>query len=149
VLAKSDAEWTYEDGEVIVTEGEDTTEMFVIQRGAVRVTKRVGVGDVELALLERGNFFGEMSLLESLPRHATCRAVGRTTVLAIRSGDLLMKIRRDPTFAFEMLQRMSRRIRFLNDQVVALLERGQLSPERLAAVVNQSEFSQGAEVPPP
>lgn len=141
MLARNDSEWTYEDGEVIVAEGEDTTEMFVIQQGAVRVTKKVGDADVVLATLERGNFFGEMSLLESLPRHATCRALGRTSVLAIRSGELLVTIRRDPTFAFEMLQRMSRRIRFLNEQVVGLLERGQLSTERLRTVVAESEFA--------
>ena len=48
-----------------------------------------------------------LALLQSLPRIATVRAVGRTRLVAIRSGELLMKIRRDPTFAFELLQRMS------------------------------------------
>jgi len=144
VLARSDVEWTYDDGEVIFAEGEDTSEMFVIQAGAVRVTKRVGDREIELATLQRGDFFGEMSLLESLPRHATCTAVGRTMVLVVRSGELLVKIRRDPTFAFEMLQRMSRRIRQLNDGIVSLLQDDRLSADGLRSVALLSEYG-----PPP
>ena len=114
-------ERTYEDGDLIVSEGEAGTEMFIIQSGRVAVTKKTADGDVHLAILERGDFFGEMSLLESLPRSATVRAVGPTKLLAIRSGELLMKIRRDPTFAFELLQRMSGRIRVLDEEIARLV----------------------------
>jgi len=107
----------FEDGDLIVAEGDTGTEMFVIQSGRVAVTKKADEGEIHLATLERGDFFGEMSLLESLPRSATVRAVGKTRLLAIHSGQLLMKIRRDPTFAFELLQRMSSRIRALDEQL--------------------------------
>jgi CRP-like cAMP-binding protein len=113
-------ERTYEDGDLIVSEGETGAEMFVIQSGRVAVTKKTAEGDLLLATLERGDFFGEMSLLESQPRSATVRAVGPTKLLAIRSGELLMKIRRDPTFAFELLQRMSGRIRVLDEEITRL-----------------------------
>ena len=113
-------ERTYEDGEVIVSEGEAGAEMFIIQSGRVAVSKKTADGDLHLATLERGDFFGEMSLLESQPRNATVRAVGPTKLLAIRSGELLMKIRRDPTFAFELLQRMSGRIRLLDEEIARL-----------------------------
>lgn len=119
-MATFDDERTYEDGDIIVAEGDPGTEMFVIQSGRVRVTKKAPGGEVVLATLDRGDFFGEMSLLESLPRIATVRAVGRTRLVAIRSGELLMKIRRDPTFAFELLQRMSARVRALDEQVARL-----------------------------
>jgi CRP/FNR family transcriptional regulator, cyclic AMP receptor protein len=69
-------------------------------------------------LLDRGSFFGEMSLLEGLPRSATARAIGKTTLLVLRPGSLLLQIRRDPTFAFELLQQLSGRIRELNDKLV-------------------------------
>jgi CRP-like cAMP-binding protein len=109
---------TFDDGEVVVREGEDTREMFVIRSGRIEILKRVGGHDVRLATLERGSFFGEMSLLEGLPRSATARAIGKTTLLVLRPGSLLVQIRRDPTFAFELLQQMSRRIRDLNDKLV-------------------------------
>jgi CRP-like cAMP-binding protein len=59
-----------------------------------------------------------MSLLEGLPRSATARAVGTAKLLVLRPGSLLLLIRRDPTFAFEMLQQMSSRIRELNEKLV-------------------------------
>jgi CRP/FNR family cyclic AMP-dependent transcriptional regulator len=111
----------YADGEAIVREGESGREMYVIRRGSVEVIKSLGGRTVVLATLERGSFFGEMSLLESQPRSATVRAKGDTEVLVIEPGTLLLKIRRDPTFAFEMLQHMSRRIRDLDDQLMAVL----------------------------
>jgi CRP-like cAMP-binding protein len=115
-------ERTYADGECIVEEGDHTRDMFVIQNGRVRISKRVGEREIELAMLERGDFFGEMSLLESLPRDATARAMGETQLLVISAGALLVRMRRDPTFAFEMLHRLSGRVRVLNARLVGLLD---------------------------
>ena len=109
---------SFADGDIIVREGEETREMFVIQRGAVEIVKQVGGHEVRLALLSRGAFFGEMSLLEGLPRSADARACGATPLVVFRPGSLLLQIRRDPTFAFELLQQMSRRVRELNDKLV-------------------------------
>lgn len=108
----------FKDGEIIVREGEQAQDMFVIRSGRVEIFRSVGGHDVRLSILERGSFFGEMSLLEGLPRSATARAIGDTSLLVLRSGSLLLQIRRNPTFAFEMLQQMSRRIRELNDKLV-------------------------------
>jgi CRP/FNR family transcriptional regulator, cyclic AMP receptor protein len=118
---------TFEDGEIIEREGDETRDMYVVQQGTVEVVKQIEGEQVLLAVLERGSFFREMSLLESLPRSATVRAKGQTKLLAIRAGSLLLKIRRDPTFAFELLQQMSGRIRKLNDQLVENLRRSGLT----------------------
>jgi CRP-like cAMP-binding protein len=109
---------TFHDGEVVVREGEETREMFIIREGRIEILKQVGGHEVRLAILERGSFFGEMSLLEGLPRSATARAIGKTELVVLRPGSLLVQIRRDPTFAFELLQQMSRRVRELNDKLV-------------------------------
>ncbi|MCK6535295.1 MAG: cyclic nucleotide-binding domain-containing protein [Polyangiaceae bacterium] len=115
-------ERAYGDGECIVEEGDHSRDMFVIQSGRVRITKKVGEREVELATLERGDFFGEMSLLESLPRDASAHALGETQLLVISAGSLLVRMRRDPTFAFEMLHRLSGRVRLLNARLVGLLD---------------------------
>ena len=121
---------TYRDGEHIFRQGEPGEEMFIIQDGEVEIVFEGEDGDViQLATLERGDFFGEMSLLESQPRSATVRAVGPTKLLAIRSGELLMKIRRDPTFAFELLQRMSGRIRVLDEEIARLSSQSGSQPQ--------------------
>ena len=133
-------ERTYAAGDVIFAEGDQSTEMFIVQEGRVQVTKRVAGGDLFLATLERGDFFGEMGLLDSQPRHATCSALVPTRLLALRSGDLLIKLRRDPTFALEMLQSMSRRIRHLNEQVAKLTDDQQVSRQQLDHLLALAEY---------
>ncbi len=118
--SRMDYEETYRDGEVIVREGDETREMYVIQSGEVVATKKMEGREMALVRLGRGKFFGEMSLLESMPRSATIRAVGDTKLLVIKPGSLLLKIRRNPTFAFEMLQHMSKRIRNTTEQLKKL-----------------------------
>jgi len=133
-------ERTYAAGDVIFAEGDQSTEMFIVQEGKVQVTKKVAGGDLFLATLERGDFFGEMGLLDSQPRHATCSALVPTRLLALRSGDLLIKLRRDPTFALEMLQSMSRRIRHLNEQVARLTDDQQISRQQLDQLLAHAEY---------
>ena len=125
---------SYQDGELIVAEGDDTRDMFVIQSGAVRISKQVGERAMELATLRQGDFFGEMSLLESLPRDASAHAIGRTDLLVVSAGALLVRMRRDPTFAFEMLHRLSGRVRSLNARLVQLLAKTDLTEEDLATL---------------
>jgi CRP-like cAMP-binding protein len=118
----TECEREYQDGEVICREGDSGCDMFVIRSGAVRITKTSQHGQVDLALLEKGNFFGEMSLLEGLPRDATARAAGCTRVVVISAGALLVRLRRDPTFALELLHRLSGRVRSLNLRLLRALE---------------------------
>jgi CRP-like cAMP-binding protein len=118
---KSHEVQSFVDGEFVFHEGDTSTEMFVIRFGRIEIVKFVGGHPIRLALLERGNFFGEMSLLEGLPRSATARAIGDTQLLVLRPGSLLLQIRRDPTFAFELLQQLSGRIRDLNEKLVLKL----------------------------
>lgn len=116
---QTESEWSLTDGAYLFREGETGNEMFVIQEGSVRITARAGDDDeILLATLGRGDFLGEMSLLEGLPRSADARAVGPTQVLVIGQGGLLMRIRRDPTFAFELMKRLSGRVRSLNTRLI-------------------------------
>jgi CRP/FNR family cyclic AMP-dependent transcriptional regulator len=120
---------SYADAELICREGESSSEMFVIQSGSVRIFKARAPGsgrpsqgpEIELAVLHKGDFFGEMSLLEGLPRDASAQAVGSADVLVMTPGALLVRLRRDPTFAFELLRRLSGRVRSLNARLVAAL----------------------------
>ena len=62
-------------GEIIFREGDLGTEMYIISEGKVEILNRLGEDDRVLAVLEKGDFFGEMSVLEDLPRAATARPV--------------------------------------------------------------------------
>ena len=134
-------ERTYEPGDVIFSEGDAGTEMFIVQEGKAVITKNVAGRDVFLAVLERGEFFGEMALLESRPRQATCCALVRTRIVAIKSGELLIKLRRDPTLALEMLQTMSRRIRYMNAQLDELMQSEMVSRQDLEKLLAKYEYA--------
>ena len=97
--------------------GDHGAEMYVIQSGRVRITKQMGGREVVLGDLGPGDFFGEMSLLESLPRDADAVAIGETKLLVLNAGSLLVRLRRDPTFALEMLHSLSGRVRTLNAEL--------------------------------
>ena len=108
--------------EVILREGDTTSrEMYIIQEGEVRVTKMIAGNDTELVTMGKGDFFGEMSLLESEARPATIVAIKPTKCLVIQAGGLLVRLRRDPTLAFEMLQKMSARIRNMTEKLGEVL----------------------------
>lgn len=70
-------------GERIVTQDETGLCMYVILTGSVRVHTKAGDKEVELAILDKGDFFGELSLVDDGPRSATVDAVGETHVLRI------------------------------------------------------------------
>ena len=120
VARLSERELKYADGAYLFREGDSGTEMFVIQEGEIRITKKAGHKELDVATLRRGDFFGEMALLEGMPRDADARAVGPTHVLTIGQGGLLLRIRRDPTFALELLNRLSGRVRERNAQIARL-----------------------------
>ena len=112
-----DSERTVEAGEAVFRHGDKGSELFVIQSGTVEISRGQGEHRNVLATLRQGAFFGEMSVLESMPRDADAVAVTRTELLVITQGGLLVRLRRDPSFAVEMLHRLSGRVRSLNRQV--------------------------------
>jgi hypothetical protein len=60
-------------------------------------------------------------------------------MLILQPGGFLLKIRRDPTFAFEMLQQLSLRIKVSNERVLGLIHKGGISHEMAQEVLNSIE----------
>ena len=112
-----------EAGELILAQGDEDENMFIVQSGCVEIRHHVGEQIVVHGRVERGDFFGEMSLLESQPRVADVVAVEPTVLVELGAGALLLRIRRDPTLAVEMLQKLSRRIRDLNEKLAGVTTR--------------------------
>lgn len=113
----------FEDGELIFEEGETGRDLYIVQDGTVKILKKVNNAQIEIAEFSKGDFFGDMALLQSLPRYASAQASGRVRLLILKPAGFLLKIRRDPTFAFEMLQQMSFRVKVSNDRVMEILNR--------------------------
>lgn len=108
----------YTNGEIIVRQGESGDCMYEILEGKVEVIEESREQPVQLAVLSKGDFFGEMAVFEREVRSATVRAVGDVRALTIDRKNLLRRISEDPSLAFRILEKMSHRIRDLNKKLV-------------------------------
>ena len=108
----------YQSGEIIVRQGEAGDCMYFVQSGKVEVIKESEGREVKLAELGPGEFFGEMALFEKDVRSATVRPLGEVRVLSVDKKMFLRKIHDDPSLAFRVMQKMSRRIRELDDELI-------------------------------
>jgi CRP/FNR family transcriptional regulator, cyclic AMP receptor protein len=107
----------YQDGDVIVRQGDPGDSMFVVQQGQVEVVSEREGSEFRLALLGEGEFFGEMAIFERKPRSATVRAKGQARVLSIDKKNFLSRVHDDPSIAYRLVQTMSRRIRDLDEEL--------------------------------
>jgi len=110
----------YEDGEIIIRQGDAGQCMYEIQNGKVEVLQERKGKEVSLATLKKGDFFGEMAIFEKEIRSATIRALGKARILTIDRRILLRRVSEDPSLALRILEKMSNRIRELDDELVKL-----------------------------
>ena len=110
----------YRPGEVIVRQGDVGDCMYVIQSGKVEVVLEKEGKEIRLAELGEGEFFGEMALFEKDVRSATVRPLGEVRVLTVDKKMFLRKIHDDPSLAFTIMQKMSRRIRELDRELMRI-----------------------------
>ncbi|MGZ4188321.1 MAG: cyclic nucleotide-binding domain-containing protein [Actinomycetota bacterium] len=89
----------FDDGEVIVPEGEEGVGFYFIAEGRARV-ERAGQ---EVAMLGPGDFFGEVSLLEGTARNATVVASGPVTCIGILRSFFRPLLARNPRLALRIL----------------------------------------------
>lgn len=125
----------FQDGDCIFEEGDTGRDLYIVQSGAVSVVKKTSADPIFIAEFTKGDFFGDMALLQSIPRYASAYAKGTTRLLVLKPAGFLLKIRRDPTFAFEMLQQMSLRIKVTNDRLVELVQKFQIPREQVHEVL--------------
>ena len=108
--------------ETVVLEGDDSVQaLYLIASGSVQVYM-TGVDGREtiLSFLERGDFFGEMSLIDGEPRSASVRTVTDAQLLIIHRESFLTLIRQSPEIAMGLLSEMSKRLRKANRQIGSL-----------------------------
>ena len=109
-----DAQLNFSAGDRIFVQGELGTEMFIIQEGEVEIIKHIGGESHVLSHLERGDFFGEMAILEALPRTADAVAVTDVRVVAINGSRFDEMLRRNPEVAVRIIRKYSKRLREAN-----------------------------------
>ncbi len=124
-LARVAVKKTYPKDNVIFFEQDEGDSLFIISHGSVKIAKISDEGkEVILAILGPGEFFGDMSLLDGLPRSATVIAVEETAVSSIRRREFISLINESPLMAVKLLSVLSQRLRDANSKIgnLALLD---------------------------
>ena len=119
-MKRSELGKVFNDGEAIIRQGDVGDFMYEILDGQVEVLQEKDGEEVRLAVLGKGDFFGEMAIFEREKRSATIRARGQVRVLTVDKKILLRRISEDPSLALRILGRMSHRIREMDDELVRL-----------------------------
>jgi CRP-like cAMP-binding protein len=111
-------------GNVVIREGESGNKLYVLLSGEARVVKAYGTDhECELARVRAGDFFGEMCLLETLPRVATVQTVTPAILLRLSSMAFLELYETRPDqhsiLILNLARDLSRRLRRLDDAFAA------------------------------
>lgn len=109
------------EGRVVFNEGDQGSQMYVIIDGEIEIVKRTSLETSKtLTTLKNGDIFGEMALIDALPRSATAIAKRQGKLLVIDEPLFYSLARNNADFAFKMIKVLSERIRKSNDTISRL-----------------------------
>jgi CRP-like cAMP-binding protein len=111
----------YDDNQTIFCEHEPGKELYIIQSGKVKISKIVNHNEVMLAVLETGDIFGEMAILDNKPRSASAVAFGEVGVLAINKANFEGMVKAQPQLATKLITLLSERIWIAYKQLANLM----------------------------
>jgi len=113
----------YQPGDVLFREGEAGDVMYVIQTGAVRITKNVGGDEKPLAVLGAGEFLGELAILNGKPRTATATVLEPTRCLVIEAKTLESMVARNAEIALRLIKKLAKRLDSADTLIEILMHR--------------------------
>ncbi len=110
-------------GTVLFREGDAGAEMYVVSRGKVAISARVGAVEKVLSTLGQGEFFGEMSILNDAPRSATATCLEDSLLLVVDARTFEAMVRASAEVAVRMIRTMAARLAEADRQIENLLLR--------------------------
>ncbi len=113
---------SYAAGSVVCREGDLEDIFYIIQDGKVAFTKKTTDGEQFLGLKGRGEFFGELGVLDRAPRAATVHAISDCCLIEIREEVLDQIITRNPSVARAIMRGLTRSVRDTDKITIAELQ---------------------------
>jgi CRP/FNR family cyclic AMP-dependent transcriptional regulator len=113
----------YSPGAAICREGEEGEEMYIIQAGKVRVSKRFGGKTHVISVLEKGDFFGEMAIVNRIQRTATVTAIDDVELLVFDREGLQNMIARNTKIALTIIDKLCRRLQTAHLKIQHLVKK--------------------------
>lgn len=116
----------YKEEAIIFNEGEKGDAFYVVLKGSVRISTVIpGVGEEALAVLKKGNYFGEMALIDNAPRSAAAVANEDTVLLKITDANFKNLLVNDRKLAYKLLwglvKTFSKRLRETDNKLKNIL----------------------------
>lgn len=130
-------------GEAIIRENEMGECAYLIEKGKVEITKERNGKQAHIAYLDAGMTFGEMSMVDDLPRSATVTAVEETMVREVHRDNLYEMLKSNPDTMSKLLKGIFERLRIANTTIARLKD------EVKAAEARAGELKLPAGVPQP
>ncbi len=115
----------YAKNTVLVTEGDESTHLYIIHKGTASAYLNNDDGrQVNLNYMHDGDYFGELSLLDGKPRSASVITVTDCEIMLVSRVSVIELLRTYPEFTMQLLTELTRRVRELTDSVkdLALLD---------------------------
>ncbi|MAG14009.1 MAG: cAMP-binding protein [Spirochaetales bacterium] len=151
-LGESADEFTrsYPQDSMIFSEAEPGHELYIIQKGSVKITKIINDNEVLLALLKAGDIFGEMALLEDKPRTASAIAHEDAVLLAVNKANFKRMVSTQPQMITRLTQILSERLWFIykqlsntqiSDPLGRMFDRLYIELERLRVPLNTDSYT--------
>lgn len=108
----------FNSGQVIFHYGDPGGLLYIISKGKVKITHSTPDGqEAMLAIFGKGDFFGELALLDDSPRSASVEAIEPTETLTLHREDFIRFIKNNPDFSLHVLHTLAQHIRRLNNQI--------------------------------
>ncbi len=109
---------TYDKGAVIFAQGDEGDALYGVAGGRVRISASGSGGqEVFLNIMEPGDTFGEIAVMDGLPRTAGATAIERTVLIVIQRLDFLQLLEREPQLAIHLLKLLCERLRWTSEIV--------------------------------
>ncbi len=121
IIASVLKERNFEKGKKIVKQGDEGLGLFIIKSGKVKVTKKISSGkEIDIAVHSKGDFIGEISLLDNKPRTASVEAIEDVETLAMTHWDFMGILKNNPEMCLDIIPVLVERFRETNEQLLEL-----------------------------
>ncbi|MEE8183889.1 MAG: cyclic nucleotide-binding domain-containing protein, partial [Acidobacteriota bacterium] len=127
----------YRAGDTIFEQGDVGTEMFIVRSGMVKIYRNIEGKKESLAVLEKGDFFGEMAVLEGTPRSDNAEALEDVELVRIHSAVFDRMIRRNTEIAVRMILKLSRRVEEANGRLESFFQNASKSAPAQVPVIEE------------
>ena len=140
--------------EMVFKQGETGEHMFLVQEGEVEVLQEVGNYQKQVAILERGDFFGEMAVLEAEPRSHSIRTLSDAKLVSIDRSGFKSMLTRNAEIAVRMIRKLGKRLVHSEDMLLRAyagqtVDEGDTAPDLAPGNARMLYLAEGVEFPLP